>query len=233
MPFALQPNMWRLPSKALVQVQRWPKATQWVLLIRLFLKPCSCTIGLGNCQVLCYPCLWNVVWMQRLFRYISGNNADNAKIDMTSPVIIFERSSDGFKSAEKNYTVAFYLPQQFQVWQIWHSLSVACPLANRPCTSSHLCSAQWFAADRPSWQSVQGEAPAPKDAAINIVDVPGVKLYVKVHCTKSSVTLLRLVDPSVFHAKCETKLKHQWCHARMTQSGHVAWLEHGVLCIAL
>lgn len=74
----------------------------------------------------------------RLFRYISGNNVDNAKIDMTSPVIIFERSTDGFKSAEKNYTVAFYLPQQFQ-----------------------------------------GEAPAPKDAAINIVDVPGVKLYVK------------------------------------------------------
>ncbi len=53
--------------------------------------------------------------MQRLFRYISGNNVDNAKMDMTSPVIIFERSTDGFKSAEKNYTVAFYLPQQFQV----------------------------------------------------------------------------------------------------------------------
>ncbi|DBA72585.1 TPA: hypothetical protein ACH3X2_010338 [Trebouxia sp. C0005] len=74
----------------------------------------------------------------RLFRYISGNNVDNAKIDMTSPVIIFERSSDGFKSAEKNYTIAFYLPQQFQ-----------------------------------------GEAPAPKDNAINIIDVPCATLYVK------------------------------------------------------
>ena len=150
----------------------------------LFPKPYSCTISLGNCQVLCYPCLWNVVWMQRLYRYISGNNVDNAKIDMTSPVIIFERSTDGFKSAEKNYTVAFYLPQQFQVWQIWHALVIACALVNTPCTSFHLCSAQWVSTDIPSWQSVQGKAPAPKDNAINIADVPGVKLYVKVHCTK-------------------------------------------------
>ncbi len=60
--------------------------------------------------------------MQRLLRYVSGNNVDNAKIDMTSPVIMFERSNDGFKSAEKNYTVAFYLPQQFQVWQTWRGV---------------------------------------------------------------------------------------------------------------
>ena len=53
--------------------------------------------------------------VQKLYKYIAGNNADNVKIDMTSPVLIFEHSSDGFKSAEKDYTVAFYLPKQFQV----------------------------------------------------------------------------------------------------------------------
>ncbi|KAL0037464.1 hypothetical protein WJX79_009551 [Trebouxia sp. C0005] len=89
----------------------------------------------------------------RLFRYISGNNVDNAKIDMTSPVIIFERSSDGFKSAEKNYTIAFYLPQQFQ-----------------------------------------GEAPAPKNNAINIIDVPGATLYVKEF--GGFVSAGRLISPS-------------------------------------
>ena len=54
--------------------------------------------------------------MQRLFRYISGNNVDNAKISMTTPVITFVKPTADFKSAEKNYTVAFYLPQQFQVF---------------------------------------------------------------------------------------------------------------------
>ena len=53
---------------------------------------------------------------QRLFRYISGNNVDNAKISMTAPVITFVKPTADFKSADKNYTVAFYLPQQFQVW---------------------------------------------------------------------------------------------------------------------
>ncbi|KAL3159842.1 hypothetical protein ABBQ38_010245 [Trebouxia sp. C0009 RCD-2024] len=75
----------------------------------------------------------------RLFRYISGNNVDNAKISMTAPVITFIKPSEDFKSADKNYTVAFYLPQQFQ-----------------------------------------GDAPKPKDDSVNIVDAPGVTVYVKV-----------------------------------------------------
>ena len=53
--------------------------------------------------------------MQKLFRYISGNNVDNKKISMTTPVITFVKPSEDFKSAQKNYTVAFYLPAQFQV----------------------------------------------------------------------------------------------------------------------
>lgn len=53
--------------------------------------------------------------LQRLFRYISGNNVGNVKISMTAPVITFVKPTADFKSAEKNYTVAFYLPQQFQV----------------------------------------------------------------------------------------------------------------------
>ena len=53
--------------------------------------------------------------LQKLFRYISGNNVDNKKISMTTPVITFVKPSDDFKSAEKNYTIAFYLPAQFQV----------------------------------------------------------------------------------------------------------------------
>lgn len=75
----------------------------------------------------------------KLFRYISGNNVDNKKISMTTPVITFVRPDEDFKSAEKNYTVAFYLPAQFQ-----------------------------------------GNPPEPKDEEINIVDAPGVTVYVKV-----------------------------------------------------
>ena len=53
--------------------------------------------------------------MQKLFRYISGNNVDNKKISMTTPVVTFVKPNDDFTSSEKNYTVAFYLPAQFQV----------------------------------------------------------------------------------------------------------------------
>ena len=53
--------------------------------------------------------------MQRLYKYISGDNVDNKKISMTTPVITFVKPDEDFKTAEQNYTVAFYLPEQFQV----------------------------------------------------------------------------------------------------------------------
>ena len=72
----------------------------------------ACTVsGEGLDRLQCN----SFVALQKLYRYISGNNADNAKISMTTPVITFVKPSEDFKSAEKNYTVAFYLPQQFQV----------------------------------------------------------------------------------------------------------------------
>ncbi len=61
-------------------------------------------------------CVDTHLLLQKLFKYISGNNVDNAKISMTTPVVTFVKPSADFKTAEKNYTVAFYLPQQFQVW---------------------------------------------------------------------------------------------------------------------
>ena len=54
--------------------------------------------------------------LQKLYRYIAGNYVDNTKIDMTLPIVILDRhSKDGFKSAENNRVIAFYLLQQFQV----------------------------------------------------------------------------------------------------------------------
>merc|ERR1711997_1008815 len=46
----------------------------------------------------------------KLFRYIGGNNAANKKIDMTRPVIGLVIPRDG-SGAEKNFTMAFYMPE--------------------------------------------------------------------------------------------------------------------------
>lgn len=64
--------------------------------------------------------------LQRLYKYISGDNVDNKKISMTTPVITFVKPEDDFKHAEQNYTVAFYLPAQFQVWHAYQSHVCQC-----------------------------------------------------------------------------------------------------------
>lgn len=87
---------------------------------------------------------------------------------MTTPVITFVKPTADFKSAEKNYTVAFYLPQQFQVCSANHSLVGLAVLAH-------------CLVVRVDWRSwcLQGDAPEPKDEEINIVDAPGATVYVK------------------------------------------------------
>ena len=54
--------------------------------------------------------------LQKLFRYISGYNADSVIITKTAPyVAVLLHPNSDFTSAEKNFTLSFYLPQQFQV----------------------------------------------------------------------------------------------------------------------
>ncbi len=90
------------------------------------------------------PCVDTHLLLQKLFKYISGNNVDNAKISMTTPVVTFVKPSADFKTAEKNYTVAFYLPQQFQVWCLVLQYCVLICAAEQQChsmcTESHMLS---------------------------------------------------------------------------------------------
>jgi hypothetical protein len=49
----------------------------------------------------------------RLFRYISGANAEGQKIEMTAPVLASVIPGDG-PFCEENFTYHFYLPREFQ-----------------------------------------------------------------------------------------------------------------------
>ncbi|XP_059092939.1 heme-binding protein 2-like isoform X2 [Tigriopus californicus] len=53
------------------------------------------------------------VSFDRLFQYISGNNVNNTKIDMTSPVTFFIQRSDD-PEAEQEFTMSFYIPAVHQ-----------------------------------------------------------------------------------------------------------------------
>lgn len=53
------------------------------------------------------------VSFDRLFQYISGNNVNNTKIDMTSPVTFFIKRNED-PEAEKEFTMSFYIPAVHQ-----------------------------------------------------------------------------------------------------------------------
>lgn len=53
--------------------------------------------------------------MQMLYSYIDGNNMEGKKIEMTSPVLSQFYPEEGFRQTEKNFTVAFFVPFDFQV----------------------------------------------------------------------------------------------------------------------
>lgn len=50
-----------------------------------------------------------------LYKYIDGDNMDEVKMNMTAPVVTMFRPEEGFRSAQKDFTVAFYLPCKYQV----------------------------------------------------------------------------------------------------------------------
>jgi hypothetical protein len=49
-----------------------------------------------------------------LYRYIDGKNEDEKKINMGAPVVTRIKPVNGFRGSEQNYTIAFYLPEEFQ-----------------------------------------------------------------------------------------------------------------------
>lgn len=50
-----------------------------------------------------------------LYEYIDGNNLEGKKINMTSPVVTQFYPEAEFRQAEKNFTIAFFLPFDYQV----------------------------------------------------------------------------------------------------------------------
>ena len=53
--------------------------------------------------------------MQKLYKYLAGNNLEGTKIDMTSPVVTQFFPEESFRQAAKNFTIAFFLPFDNQV----------------------------------------------------------------------------------------------------------------------
>lgn len=52
---------------------------------------------------------------QRLSRYIRGANVDEVKLEMAAPVVSLFRPTHGFRESDKNYKVAFFIPNYSQV----------------------------------------------------------------------------------------------------------------------
>ncbi|XP_076469144.1 heme-binding protein 2-like [Babylonia areolata] len=71
---------------------------------------------------------------RRLFRYISGENENNVKVEMTAPVTTWVEPGEG-PNCESSFTVAFYIPSEHQ--------------ANPPKPSSSLV----FIEDRPQFSA--------------------------------------------------------------------------------
>jgi len=55
-----------------------------------------------------------VLCLQRLFKYISGDNVGHVKIPMTAPVTVKVTAAQG-PFCEDNFTVSFFVPFEHQV----------------------------------------------------------------------------------------------------------------------
>ncbi|KAJ9531041.1 hypothetical protein QJQ45_000958 [Haematococcus lacustris] len=90
----------------------------------------------------------SAVGFQRLFKYILGNNNLEAKIDMTAPVVT-EVNLDADDEFTDQYSVAFYLPWEYQA-----------------------------VVDEDGKKSEPSEVPGPKDDRVVIEDEPRADVYV-------------------------------------------------------
>ena len=61
--------------------------------------------------------------MQRLFKYISGANEDEQKIEMTAPVVTRVIAGDG-PFCKSLFSVHFFVPFKWQVWLVPGFLNV-------------------------------------------------------------------------------------------------------------
>lgn len=82
---------------------------------------------------------------RRLFRYISGDNEKNTKVEMTAPVTTWVEPGAG-PNCESSFTVAFYIPSEHQV-DPPKPINPQVFIEDRPQFTAYVCTFGGFAND--------------------------------------------------------------------------------------